>query len=69
MLFEHVFYLKIRTCLHDVAWQNVVARNEHFVYAFVNVDVVSGSDVFDVRFRKPTPFCTTRLVYNVFGAT
>ena len=52
MLFEHVFYLKIRTCLHDDAWKNVVARNEHFDFAFVDVDVVSGSDIFDVRFAS-----------------
>ena len=27
--------------------QNVAARNEHFVYAFVDVNVVGGNDVFD----------------------
>ena len=34
-----------------------MARNKHFFYSFVDVDVVSGNGVLDVRFRKPTPFC------------
>ena len=46
--------------LHDVAWQNVVAQNEHFVYAFADMDVVSGNDMLEVRFRNLTPFCTAR---------
>ena len=29
-------------------WQNFAAGNYHFVYAFVDVSVVSGNDVFDV---------------------
>ena len=43
-------------------WQKVVARIEHFVYAFVDIDI-NGNDVFDVRFHKPMPFCMTR--FNV----
>ena len=39
-----------------------MARNEHFVYAFVNVTIVSGNDVFDVPFCKPTPFCQRDLM-------
>ena len=48
-------------CFHDVMRQNVVARNEHFVHAFVDVNVVRRNDVFDVWLCKPTPFCTTRI--------
>ena len=46
--------------LNNVTWHNIAARLEHFVYAFIYADVVSQSDVFDVRFCKLTPFCTTR---------
>ena len=31
--------------------------------AFVDINIVSGNDVFDFRFRKPVPFCTKR--FNV----
>ena len=41
--------------------QNIVSRNEHTVYAFVDVKVVSGNDVFDVRSCKLTP-----ISYNEF---
>ena len=50
----------MKICLQYSTRQNVAARNENFVYAFVDVNVVSGNDVFDVRFCKLTPFCTNR---------
>ena len=50
-------------CLHDIKQQNVVAQNDHFVYAFVDVNVVSRNDAFDVSFCTLTPFCITR--FNV----
>ena len=49
--------------MHDIMWQNLVVQNEHFVYAFVDINVVSGNDVFDIRFCKPMSFCTMR--FNV----
>ena len=50
--------------MHDVTRQNSAARNENFVYAFVDVDVVSGNDAFDVQLCKPTPFCITGLLMH-----
>ena len=41
--------------MHDVTRPNVAARNEHLVCDFVDVNFVSGNDVFDIRFWKPTP--------------
>ena len=56
VLFEHGFNLKIlrmgQGCLHDVTRQNLSAWNEHFAYAFVDVNVVSRNDLFDVGFCK-----------------
>ena len=52
--------------MHAVTLQNVAARNEHFVCAFVDVNVVSGNDVFDIRFYKPTPFCSPK--FNILNA-
>ena len=46
--------------------QNTAARNEHFVYAFVD-NVVSGNDVFDVRFCMWTPSCIQHTKYNYFN--
>ena len=40
--------------------QNVVARNEQLVYAFVDVNIVSGNDIFDIRFFMLSPSCTKR---------
>ena len=51
VLVEHGFYLKIF---------KPGIENEHFVYASVDVNVVSGNDVFDIRFCKLMPFCTKR---------
>ena len=65
MVFTWKSSRRAKVCLHEVAQQKVMARNEHFVYVFVDVDVVSRNDVFDVRFHKPTPFCTTR--FNVWN--
>ena len=31
--------------MHDIMRQNVAARNDHLVYAFVAVSVVRGNDV------------------------
>ena len=59
---------RTEVCLHDLMRQNVAAWNEHFVHALDDVNVVSGNDVFDVRFCKPTPFCATRfkvLTYKI----
>ena len=36
---------RAEVCLHVVMQQNVAAQNEHFVFAFVNVNIVSGKDV------------------------
>ena len=48
-------------CLHDVTRQNVAVGNDHFVYAFVDVNVVSGNVALDVRFCELTPFCIKRI--------
>ena len=54
MLFEYGFYLKIwclKTGLGLFAWcyaAEHAAWNEHFVYAFVDVNVVSGNDILDI---------------------
>ena len=45
-------------CLHAVTRQNIFTQNEHFVYASVDINVVSRNDVSDVRFCKPTSFYT-----------
>ena len=45
--------------------QNVVPWNDHFVYAFVDVNIVSGNDTFDVQFLKLTPFCTRFNLQNM----
>ena len=64
VLFEHGFYLKIlktdQVCLHEVMRQNIAAQNAHFVYAFVDVNIASGNDIFDMRFCMLTPSCTKR---------
>ena len=64
MLFKHVFYLKRlktgRGLFAQHKWQNVAARNDNFVHAFVDVN-----NVFDVRFCKLTSFCTMR--FNVWN--
>ena len=70
VLFEQGFYLKILKVgwgfLHDIMRQNIAARNEHFVYAFVDISVVSVSDI---RFCKLAPFCTTRFNDTIFFMT
>ena len=63
LLYEHVFFIWkssrwVEVCMHDVTRQNVAVQNDHLVYAFVDINVVSGNDIYDVRFCKPTPFCT-----------
>ena len=60
MIFTWKSSTRTEFCLHDIMRQDDAAQNKHFVYAFVDVNVVSGNDVFDVRFCKPMPFCTTR---------
>ena len=69
MLFEHGFYLKILkwalVCLHDVTRQGVAARNEYFAYAFVDVNVASGNDVFDVRFCSLRHFVQKGPTYEI----
>ena len=39
-------------CLHEVMRQNVAARNEHFVFAFVDVNIVNGKDVLMFNFAS-----------------
>ena len=58
----------MEVCLHDVMQQTVKSRNEQFVYAFVDVNVVSGNDAFDVRFCKPMTLCTTGFSWYDFPA-
>ena len=69
MIFTWKSSKRVDVCLHGgclFAWrQNVAARNEHFVCDFVDVNVVSGNDVFDVRFCKPTPFCKRDSTYEI----
>ena len=60
VLFEHVF-------LHDITRQNLAAQNEHFVYAYIDVNIISRNDVFDLRICKPMPFCTTS--FNIQNMT
>ena len=55
MVFTSKSSRRAYVCLHDVMRQIVAARNEHFVYPFVDI-IVSRNDVFDVRFCKPMPF-------------
>ena len=70
VLVEHGFYLKIF---------KPGIENEHFVYASVDVNVVSGNDVFDIQFCKLMPFLYKEIqptkcdyfnvfFFSVFGA-
>ena len=38
--------------MHDVTWQNVAARNDHYAKAFVRVHVVNGNDVLTFDFAS-----------------
>ena len=72
MIFTRKSSKRIEVCLHYVTRQNVAARaarNDQFVNAFVDVNVDSRNDVFDVRFCKLTEFCTSRfnVKYNSFN--
>ena len=71
MLFEHGFTWKssgqAKVCLHDVTRWNVTARNEHFVYAFVDVNVVSGGIVFKQLPRDPANVNAWKNMYDPYN--
>ena len=49
MIFTWKSSRRTEFCLHDVTRQHFATRNEHFVYALVDDNVVNGNDVSDVR--------------------
>ena len=51
--------------LYDFTRHNIATRNEHFVYAFVDVNVVSGNDAFKLDFASWCHFAQRDSTYEI----